>query len=316
MVFFVTIGYILLRSRPFQNWAAQKTVNYLSKELKTRVALKSIDFELVNNLVLEGLYIEDRQGDTLAYFGKLKTSFNYKIIFDNKLQLARIRHAVLEDTKVNMIVHKGLRDFNYQFIIDYFSPPRPKSNKPFVPFKLFIKNLELKNVDYCFKNENDTQTKGRKFDESNMVYQHINAQIKPFNLIGDSLNLGIKTLTFKEKSGFEVKEFSANTTISSTMMEFEDLIFKTRYSKIGNYLKFKYKDYEQLSNFIDSVKWDVNLSKSVVSMKDVSYFSDELLKYKFPVIIMGSVTGTLANLKGQKMDITVGKLNHLRGDIY
>ena len=78
MVFFVTIGYILLRSRPFQNWAAQKTVNYLSKELKTRVALKSIDFELVNNLVLEGLYIEDRQGDTLAYFGKLKTSFNYK----------------------------------------------------------------------------------------------------------------------------------------------------------------------------------------------------------------------------------------------
>ena len=315
MVFFVTIGYILLRSRPFQNWAAQKTVNYLSKELKTRVALKSIDFELVNNLVLEGLYIEDRQGDTLAYFGKLKTSFNYKIIFDNKLQLARIRHAVIEDTKVNMIVHKGLRDFNYQFIIDYFSPPRPKSNKPFVPFKLFIKNLELKNVDYCFKNENDTQTKGRKFDESNMVYQHINAQIKPFNLIGDSLNLGIKTLTFKEKSGFEVKEFSANTTISSTMMEFEDLIFKTRYSKIGNYLKFKYKDYEQLSNFIDSVKWDVNLSKSVVSMKDVSYFSDELLKYKFPVTIMGSVTGTLANLKGQKMDITVGKLNHLRGDI-
>ena len=315
MVFLITIGYILLRSRPFQNWAAQKTVNYLSKELKTRVTLKSIDFELINNLVLEGLYIEDRHGDTLAYFGKLKTNFNYKIIFDKTLQLARISHASLEDTKFYMVVHRNEKDYNYQFLVDYFTVPSVKSNKPFVPFKLFIKDLELKNVDYCFKNENDTQKKGRKFDESNMLYQHINSEIRPFKLIGDSLNLGIKTLTFKEKSGFQVKEFSANTTISSTVMEFKDLIFKTPYSKIGNYLQFKYKDYGQFSDFIDSVKWDANLSKSVVSMKDVSYFSDELLKYKFPVTIMGSISGTLANLKGNKMDITVGKLNRLRGDI-
>lgn len=315
LVFFVTIGYVLLRSRPFQNWAAQKTVNYLSKEFKTKVSLKSIDFELINNLVLEGLYIEDRQGDTLAYFGKLKTSFNYKIIFDDKLQLARIRHVVLEDTRVNMVIHKNEKDYNYQFIVDYFSTPHVKSGKPFVPFKLFINNLELINVDYCFRNENIAKAEGRKFDEAFMLYKKVNAQIKPFKLIGDSLNLGINNLSFIEKSGFEIKEFSANATISSTVMEFSELALKTRYSKIGNYLKFTYNGYEQFSDFIDSVNWEANLAKSVVSMKDVSYFSDELLPYKFPITLLGNVTGTLANLKGQKMDITVGKLNRLKGDI-
>jgi hypothetical protein len=62
----------MLRSRPFQNWAMQKVVKTLSEELKTKVTLKSIDFELINNLVLEGLYVEDQQGDTLAYFWKTK----------------------------------------------------------------------------------------------------------------------------------------------------------------------------------------------------------------------------------------------------
>ncbi len=315
VAFLLTIGYILLRSRPFQNWAAQKTVNYLSKELQTKVRLKSIDFELINKLVLEGLYIEDRQGDTLAYFGKLKTNFNFKIIFDNKLQLARLNHVVLENSKFNMVLHRGQKDYNYQFLVDYFSPPSTTKNPHFVPFKLFINHLELINMEYHLFNENSPKVTGRKFDENFMVFKNINAQIKQFKLIGDSLNFEIKKLSFKENSGIEVKEFTANTTISSTVMEFESLVLKTRYSKIGNYLKFKFNGYEQFSNFIDSVKWDANLSKSVVSMKDVGYFSDEVLRYKFPVTIMGSVSGTLAKLKGKKMDITVGKLNHYRGDV-
>ena len=313
-VFILTIGYIMLRSRPFQNWAAQKTVNFLSKEFKTRVALKSIDFELLDKLVLEGLLIEDRHGDTMAYFGKLKTSFNYKIIFDSKLQLARISDVMLEDTKVNMVLHKNEKDFNYQFIVDYFSSPK-KSNKPFVPFKLIINNLKLKNVDYCFRNDNVPNATGRKFDESYMLFKGINTTIKPFKLYGDSLNLAINKLSFIEKSGFEVKEFSANTTISSSVMEFSEMMFKTRYSKIGNYLKYTYNGYGDFSDFIDSVKWEANLSKSVISMKDVGYFSDALLTYNFPVTMIGSVTGTLANMKGQQMDITVGRLNRFRGDI-
>ncbi|MFM9944275.1 MAG: hypothetical protein ACKVQB_03500, partial [Bacteroidia bacterium] len=314
VVFFLIIAYTLVRSRHFQNWAAQKTVNYLAKEFKTKVSLKSIDFELIDQLVLEGLYIEDRQGDTLVYFGKLKASFNSKIIFDSKQQLAKIRTVVMENTKINMVIHRNQKDFNYQFIVDYFSAPKV-SGKPFVPFKLIINNLEFKNVDYCFRDENVPKAQGRKFDEAYMHYKGINAQVYPFKLIGDSLNLNISHLSFKEKSGLDVKEFSANTIISSTVMEFSNLIFKTPYSRIGNYLKFSYNGYKQFSHFLDSVEWKANLAKSVVSMRDIGYFSDDLLNYNFPITMNGIVSGTLSNLKGKKMDIVVGKLNSLKGDI-
>ena len=121
VVFIVAIGYVLVRSRPFQNWAAQKAVNFIAGELKTKVSLKSIDFELFNTLILDGLYVEDQKGDTLAYFGRLKVNFNYKFLFDSKIQLASINTATLENTKINMLLHAKDKDFNYQFIVDYFT---------------------------------------------------------------------------------------------------------------------------------------------------------------------------------------------------
>jgi hypothetical protein len=98
-------------------------------------------------------------------------------------------------------------------------------------------------------------------------------------------------------------------------MEFSEMMFKTRYSKIGNYLKYTYNGYGSFSDFIDSVKWEANLSKSVISMKDVGYFSDALLAYNFPVTMMGSVTGTLANMKRATDGYNGGRLNRFRGDI-
>jgi len=311
----LTASYVLLRSRPFQNWAMQKVVKTLSQELKTKVTLKSIDFELINNLVLEGLYVEDQQGDTLVYFGKLRVNFNYKIVFDNKLQLARIKRASLENTKIYLLRHPKQSDFNYQFIVDYFDQPSSSKGK-FVPFKLIINELELKNVDFRFRNMDEPKVSGRRFDESFMEYRGIIANFKPFKLIGDSLNFDLSKMSFIEKSGFRVNEFSAKTIISSTIMQFDDLILKTPFSKVSNFLSFSYKNYNQLGDFVDSVYWNANLETSVVGVKDIAYFSDALRSYSFPITIKGKAQGTLASMEGSDMEIKVARLNNFKGHVF
>ena len=315
MVVLLALIYFIVASSRFQNWAAQKAVTYLSKELQTKVSLKSIKFKLINTLVLEGLYIEDKHGDTLAYFGKLKTNFNYRLLFDNTLQLARLSRVEIEDSKLNMLIHPNEKRYNYEFLVDYFSSPSV-SSKPHVVFKLFIDQVKLKNVDFTLQDKNYSKARGRKFDESFMVFKGIDAHIAPFKLFDDSLNLGIKKLSFIEKSGFEIKEFSSKMIISRTKLEFDNLNLRTPHSHLKDYLKFSYKGYGQLSDFIDSVRWKANFTNSRVSMRDVSYFSDELLSYKFPVKLSGKVTGTLAKLRGRNMDITVDRLNRFKGDIY
>jgi len=312
-IFLIMVCFILLRSRPFQNYSAQKLVNYLSQELGTRVSLKSIDIELLNTLVLNGLCIEDLKGDTLGYFGALKVNFNYKMVFDDALQLARIKKVSIHNTKINLIQHRGDDDFNYQFIVDYFSPPT-KSTGKHIPFKLFINSVELDHVDFRFRVEDDPKVVGRKFDESDMEYRNIRAVLFPFKLIDDSLNFEVRHMSFTEKSGFKVLDFSAKTIISSTKMEFSELALTTPNSSLGNYLKFSYNSYNEFSDFVEKVNWTTYLSNTRVSTKDIAYFSDELLKYDFPILIDGKAKGTLNKLYGKRLDLRIGELNRFQGD--
>jgi hypothetical protein len=63
---------ILINLPPVQQFIAGKLVNYLSKKLGTRVELKHLRISLLNSAEIEGLYIEDKQGDTLLYAGALQ----------------------------------------------------------------------------------------------------------------------------------------------------------------------------------------------------------------------------------------------------
>lgn len=313
LVCLVMAGYILFRSIPFQNYLAQKVVHYLSQELKTKVTLRSVDLELLNTLVLEGLCVEDQQGDTLGYFGKLKVDFNYKMVFNNALQLAKVRSVLMQDAQINLIQHEGNPDFNYQFLIDYFSPPR-KSTGKHIPFTLLVNRLELDRVNFRYLVEGETPPEGRSFNESDMEYKNIHAVFFPFKLIDDSLDFDIRHLSFTEKSGFKVLDLSSKAVISGTKLEFSSLNLTTPHSHIGNYLKFSYKNYGELSDFVEKVNWTAYLRQSVVHTKDLTFFTDAVSDYNIPVAIDGKAKGTLQKLYGKRLDLRLGDLNRFEGD--
>ena len=314
-IFFTSLAYILFRSKPFQNWSAQKVITFLSEELNTNVSLDNIDIELLNTLVLNGLYIEDRQGDTLGYFESLKVDFNYKILFNNNLQLARVKKVVIKNSIINFALHENQNDFNYEFLIEYFDPPRTTPRiGPHIPFKLFINKVELKNVNFRYRVEKNMDVSGRRFNESDMSYQNINAIITPFKLVDDSLNFNVRHMSFREKSGLNVLDFYAKTIISGTEMSFDEMLLTTPNSQIGNYLKFSYGHYNELSDFEEKVEWNSTLKNSKVNAKDIAFFTDELLGKTFPMSVDGRVHGTLENLKGKGMKIKIGELNSFNGD--
>ncbi|MCB9251849.1 MAG: translocation/assembly module TamB domain-containing protein [Flavobacteriales bacterium] len=314
LTFLLTVCYILIKSRPFQNWAAQKAVAFLSQELQTKVKLQSVDFEFLNNLVLRGLYIEDKQGDTLGYFGALKVNFNYKILFNNQIQLAQIKRVDIEDASILFTLHKGQKDFNYEFLIDYFSPPGPSTGKH-VPFKLFIKSLELKNVNFRYVIEDSAPAESSIFNEDHLDFKNINAVILPFKLVDDSLNFNIRHLSFIERSGLQVLDLYSKTTISGTEMEFKEMSVTTPNSSIGNYLKFSYNTYDDISDFITKVQWDGSIVDSKVHHKDLVYFSDEMNSLRFSSEIQnGQLSGTLEKLIGKNIELKINGINSFRGN--
>ncbi|HTN17165.1 MAG TPA: hypothetical protein VL092_05760, partial [Chitinophagaceae bacterium] len=66
----IAIAAVLINMSSVQTYLAQYATKKLSEKLHTNVWVRNVRINLLNNVLLEGLYIEDQQKDTLAYIGK------------------------------------------------------------------------------------------------------------------------------------------------------------------------------------------------------------------------------------------------------
>jgi len=144
-IFFILL-YFVLQSAGVQNWLIGKVTTYLSDDLGTVVRVEHVGFEFFDNLVLEGLYVQDLKGDTLLYAEELSAGLNSNVfsLLRNKLEFNEIslRHA-----RFNIRRAEGEANNNLKFLLDYFGGSKPKktSSKP-AKFQLRIQNLNLSDV--------------------------------------------------------------------------------------------------------------------------------------------------------------------------
>src|SRR5690348_12642670 len=89
--FLIVLIFLLVLTPPVQNFIRKKAVAFLEKKLDTKVEVGRIYVGLPRDIVLEDIYIEDRQKDTLLSGGKLMADLNiWKLIAKNEVILKRV----------------------------------------------------------------------------------------------------------------------------------------------------------------------------------------------------------------------------------
>ncbi|MEY3249677.1 MAG: hypothetical protein RL742_1720, partial [Bacteroidota bacterium] len=157
--FLFIVLYFVLQSPLVQNWLVGKATAFLSEELQTTVRLDRIDVGLFDNVILEGLYVEDRNQDTLLVARELRASLetNFFSILNNRLNFDEI---TLSSVQLRLKRPAGQAEHNAQFILDYFVKPRAPG-KPPAPFHLRIKNFWLFNI--VFSNQDEVSGQKMRF---------------------------------------------------------------------------------------------------------------------------------------------------------
>ena len=118
--FLIVIVFLLILTPPVQNFLRKKVVAYLEKKLETKIEVGRIYVGLPKNIVLENIYVEDRQKDTLFAGGKVKANINlWQLITKNEINIGSI-----ELENITARIKRQLPDtsFNFQFIVDAFAP--------------------------------------------------------------------------------------------------------------------------------------------------------------------------------------------------
>jgi len=135
---------------PVQNLIRKKAVSYFEQTLNTRISIGKIYIGLPKKVVIEDVYLEDRQKDTLLHAGSLKADMALLKLIKGVVDINSIE---IKNSTVK--IKRELPDtlFNFQFIVDEFSPAKPanKANEDSSSSPVAIRRVRLDKISWYLK---------------------------------------------------------------------------------------------------------------------------------------------------------------------
>jgi hypothetical protein len=299
------ISYGVFRMKPVQKWLTGKIVNYLSEKLQTKVELQSLDLSIFDHLILEKLYIEDKQNDTLVfadYLGiNIKTlKFRKSIYSFDKLRLKELVFNLKYDTAGVM---------NMQFVIDAFSSADTTEidTAQTDPVTIKVDRIQIENsrLSY-FVPDTLEATDGLNFND--LQISRLNFDAKNLIIGGSSIMLDIDSVSMVEKSGFRLKNLSSNIYYGDNRIDLSRFQLITENSKFYfEKLKLTYPNFDAFNDFENQVNFNIRIADSTsIGLKDAGYFVSELKGLDMQIGLEAIVNGKLNNLDVPKLDVRYG----------
>lgn len=152
IILLLIILLILIQIPSVQNFAKNKIVAYLEDKIHTKVSIEKLSIAFPKQIVLEKVYMEDQQKDTLLYAGKLQVDIALFKLLSNTVEVSYLE---LDDMYANVKRLKPDTAFNFDYIIKAFaSSPGDKSypsDTSSMKFKLG--NIVLNNIRTAYKDD-------------------------------------------------------------------------------------------------------------------------------------------------------------------
>lgn len=156
---FIVVLCIAIQTETVQNFLVTKAANKLSKDLGTKVEVKHVSINLFNRLNVEGVFVADKQKDTLLYAKTLKLRItDWFFLKDN----ADLHYLGLDGATIKLQRQDTI--WNYQFLADYFASPKSKKDTSKKGLNLQPKKIEITNTTFiqndAWRGEKQTATIG------------------------------------------------------------------------------------------------------------------------------------------------------------
>ncbi|EJF08526.1 hypothetical protein O71_20297 [Pontibacter sp. BAB1700] len=141
---------IALQIPKVQNFAAQKGASYLAGMLDTRVEIGRFKTDWRNAIVLEDVYLEDQQQDTLWYSQRLGVDIKLWSLLSGELNISKID---LQQATLNLHIRPDSTS-NFDFLAEAFATDTTAAQPADTTGGMQI-DLGLINLENVYVNFND-----------------------------------------------------------------------------------------------------------------------------------------------------------------
>ena len=236
LILLLIVIILSLRIPKVQQLITEEAVKFFKNKVDTEASIGRLYVNFPKTIVIEDIYIEDLQGDTLIYSERIAVDTDLWGLLDNRFE---INDLEVEELTSNIYNTSNDSTFNYQFIIDGFATPvdtvaatPPKDTTATQPFTFAIYEATVKDskVEYqdlyngmrLFANIGGFHVSLTKFDLEELAIgieeitltdsegefvilkhteQDTTTTTQPLNLTGKSLLVDNVEFTFEDKPG-------------------------------------------------------------------------------------------------------------------
>lgn len=263
-------------------------------------------------MVLEGFVIEDLEKDTLLEAPLLTADIRYFApISKRKIDINFI------SLKNGKLFFKEYTDStsNLDFIFNYFSSGSvdtlKKGGKPFdINFdKIKLENLDLRYINYY---STDVYTGGVNYD--NVHLKNFSTEISGLDTKTHLLKAQINNLTFREKSGFYLKNLTALTVVDNNHITLNNLLLETPNTTLRDFYSMKFDSFKDFKHFTKKIRVEGHFKNTKIWSEDIAFFAPDIKNMNFSIEADGLVKGLVNNLKAKSLVIKAGKSTYIKGD--
>lgn len=305
LVFLIVFAF-LIRTSPVQTYLAQKATNYLSDKLNTKVKIDKVDIVFFDQVALDGFLILDLEKDTLLAAKTVFATLDDYNLSDLNFTVGKVRL----NEGYGHIKRNAEGESNLQFLVDYFKSDKPSSGKQ---LKLAVHTVELNNTRFRY---DDARKEPKNFgvDFAHLDVSNVNGNFSDISIVGSDIQANINNLTADEKSGLTLKKVNSSAKVGKSGIYLSDVSIDVNESQlVAPKFNLIYSGFDDFSHFVDSVRFDGQLVESSVSMKDVSMFAPALEGMDEQVLLSGTVSSVINDLRITGLDLRVKDKTHIIG---
>ncbi len=279
------------------------------------IDLKDVSLKLYNKS--EGQKIKLNFESLVAGFSKFDIDSNlFKV---NELQLLS---PIIKVDRVRPIICKEVKYINPYAAMEAAIAAK---KQPRSPLLVTIKKLSLEEGIFSmhdYKFPPIAEDIKRLLDFSNLDLNNINLGLEDLIFNGKDLETELTQLAVKTGTPFNINDFNATKLrFTNKKISLENFLLVTDHSHLEDSISLSYKSMDDFQDYVNKVKMNAHFVNSFVGVKDIMVFDRSLWDVDFltrninrTMKLSGKYSGTVNNLRGNKVNINIDELVKLDGN--
>ncbi|MBP5134194.1 MAG: translocation/assembly module TamB [Paludibacteraceae bacterium] len=297
--------YTLVNVPAVQNYITRKGCEKLSEQLGCKIGIGRIGIKPFSQVDMNGLIVYDLQGDTLLYAQTVRTKFELIPFFKHRFIFHQIK---LEDADI-YLKNTEKDGNNFDFIIDSFKGNGGKHHDNIFHFG----TIQTRNCHVVYRSDKTRKPIGN-LDVSDLDVKNLNLRVIIYYIADKKGRAQIKNLAFEEKSGLQVKSLAANVLFDTTGVRVSDFELALPRSVLqSDSLSLRCDSLADFRDFMHKVDVYANIRKLALVPADIAALVPTMKSVNTTVQAVGTVSGTVSDLKCSGLSLSCGNKTSLRG---